>query len=198
MPENNTENQLLTQLCEGRETAWRKLFDDYYSMLCGVAVEYVGDDFLAETIVGDVMYHLWMVRHDLHVRTTLEGYLRQSVRNTCRNFLQSQRVRLERPSEATDLTDSAIARSLGADSDPLCLLLDDELRERVDEAVAALPDDCKRVFHMSRKEGKSNAEIASDLGISVNTVKYHIRHALTLLRQRLGPYLSVLAAFAII
>lgn len=44
-------------------------------------------------------------------------------------------------------------------------------------------------FLKSRFEHKKNDEIAAELGISVNTVKYHIKRALAILRQDLGRYL---------
>ena len=42
---------------------------------------------------------------------------------------------------------------------------------------------------MSRFMGMKHAEIASELGISVNTVKYHMRNALKLLSQNLDKYI---------
>lgn len=48
---------------------------------------------------------------------------------------------------------------------------------------------CRRVFSLSRIEGLSNEAVAKQLGLSVNTVKYHIKHALSLLRQHLSRYL---------
>ncbi|HBK29562.1 MAG TPA: hypothetical protein DDZ04_07435, partial [Parabacteroides sp.] len=48
---------------------------------------------------------------------------------------------------------------------------------------------CRHVFLKSRFEHKKNDEIAAELGISVNTVKYHIKRALSVLRQDLGRYL---------
>ena len=65
----------------------------------------------------------------------------------------------------------------------------------MEAAIAALPSECRRVFEMSRFMGKKHAEIAAELGISVNTVKYHIRNALKLLSRDLEKYLFV-ALFA--
>ena len=45
---------------------------------------------------------------------------------------------------------------------------------------------------MSRFDGKKNTEIAQELGISVNTVKYHMKQALRLLQQQLGKYFAFL------
>ena len=57
------------------------------------------------------------------------------------------------------------------------------------KSIGRLPEDCRRVFRMSRFEEKKYDEIAHELQISVNTVKYHIKHALALLHEDLRKYL---------
>ena len=42
-------------------------------------------------------------------------------------------------------------------------------------------------------EEKSYQEIADELGITINTVKYHIKNALRQLRETLGPQLMLIA-----
>jgi len=42
------------------------------------------------------------------------------------------------------------------------------------------------VFELSRYEGKKYSEIAQELGISVNTVKYHIKNAIKILSSRIS------------
>jgi RNA polymerase sigma-70 factor (ECF subfamily) len=44
---------------------------------------------------------------------------------------------------------------------------------------------------MSRFENRKYEEIANELKISVNTVKYHIKHALALLHKELGKHLAI-------
>ena len=77
----------------------------------------------------------------------------------------------------------------GNGEQPLGQLLDKELAEKLEEAIAALPLECRTEFELSRLAGKKHAEIALELGISVNTVKYHIKHALQMLNERLGRYI---------
>lgn len=45
------------------------------------------------------------------------------------------------------------------------------------DAVACLPEKTRRVFLMRRDDGRSYQQISEDLGIAVDTVKYHIKRA---------------------
>ena len=60
--------------------------------------------------------------------------------------------------------------------------------EIVAAAIAALPDNCRTAFVMSRIDGIKHAEIASEMGISKSMVEKHVAEALfrlNLARRRL-------------
>lgn len=185
-----TEELIIRQLIDGKNEAYRYLFDNYYPLLCHIASQYVQDDFLAETIVGDVIFHLWEVRQSLHIELSLRSYLIRSVRNRCLNYLKSQSV--QREQAASSLADlSSVSRYLYSDDYPLGRLLEKELEREIAQAIERLPESSKRVFKLSRFEGKRYEEIAQELGISINTVKYHIKQALASLSGDLRKYLVV-------
>lgn len=81
-----------------------------------------------------------------------------------------------------------------SDSHPLGALLERELEEEIYKAIDKLPNECRRVFDKSRFE-KSYEEISQELGISVNTVKYHIRIRQHLYKMNLSKYLITLLLF---
>ena len=78
---------------------------------------------------------------------------------------------------------------------PLTSLLERELEEKIEEAIRNLPKETRAVFTKSRFEHKKNEEIAEELGISVNTVKYHMKRALSILHNDLGKYFVFLFLF---
>jgi RNA polymerase sigma-70 factor (ECF subfamily) len=59
------------------------------------------------------------------------------------------------------------------------------LRQLV-EAVAELPPQMQRAFRLHKLEGKSHADTARVMGISVKSVEKHISAALKALTSRLG------------
>lgn len=182
---NNKEHYLLEGVKKGSDEAFRMLFDMYYDRLFCVARQYLHDDFIADTIVSDLFFHLWEVRKTLDIQISLNAYLIRSVRNYALNYLQKNYVEKE-----TGLENIA---SLFIESDeyPLGILLEKELIEVVQQEINKLPPETRQVLILCRIEELKHAEVAEKLQISVNTVKYHIKQALAILRDNLKDYLTV-------
>ena len=189
-----TEQLIIEQLKTGSERAYKFLYDQHYQILCHFASQYVKDDFLAETIVGDVIFHIWEIRESLEITTNIRSYLMTSVRNRCLDFLKSQYNQKEQVMSSPGLQDFPVLNYIKGDDYPLGRLLEKELEGEIMKAISRLPEECRRVFRLSRFEEKKYNEIADELGISVNTVKYHIKHALALLHEDLGKYLTIAIA----
>lgn len=186
------EKDLIEQLKRGEEKAYRQLFEEHYTILCDVAYQYLRDTFSAQSIAGDVIFHLWETREALEITTSLRSYLVRAVRNRSLDYLKSKHERHEITfsslvPDGIDPDDDRFGRS---DDYPLGRLLEQELDGQIRGAICRLPDECKRVFLKSRFENKKYEEIADELHISVNTVKYHMKNALAQLQQALGKYLA--------
>lgn len=191
----HTETLIVEQLKLGNEDAYQYIYDHHYALLCHVANGYVKEQFLAETIVGDTIFHVWEIRETLEISVSIRSYLLRAVRNRCINYLNSEREKREIAFSALlpdEITDDKI---ILPDSHPLGTLLERELEEEIYKAIEKLPEECRRVFDKSRFEGKSYEQISQDLGISINTVKYHIKNALASLQKNLSKYLITLFLF---
>ena len=62
----------------------------------------------------------------------------------------------------------------------------DALTKVVNRAIEQLPERCREIFSLSRKEGLSYRQIAERLGISVKTVETQISIALKRIREILS------------
>lgn len=125
----------------------------------------------------------------MEISVSIRSYLLRAVRNRCINYLNSEPERREIAFSALMPDEVSDDKIVLADSHPLGVLLERELEEEIYKAIGKLPDECRRVFSKSRFEGKSYEEISQDLGISINTVKYHIKNALAILQKNLSKYL---------
>ena len=187
----NAEKLIIEQLKQGHEQSYKYIYDCHYVFLCHIANGYVNDYFIAETIVGDTIFHLWEIRESLEITLSIRAYLTKSVRNRCVNYLISEQRKNE--IQLSELTSGNVAeeRYLMSDSYPLGTLLEQELEEEINKSIEKLPEECKAVFKKSRFEEKKYEEIAQELCISINTVKYHMKNALALLQADLKKYLIV-------
>lgn len=191
----NTEKIIIEQLKRGDEQSYKYLYDYHYVFLCHIANGYVKDHFMAETIVGDTIFHLWEIRETLDITISIRAYLTRAVRNRCINYLTSKYEKNEISLSEMGLDPVSEEGYLLSDSYPLGTLLERELEDEIDKSINRLPDECRTVFRKSRFEEKKYEEIAQELGISVNTVKYHMKNALSTLQADLGKYLITFSLF---
>lgn len=186
-----SEDELIQQLIQGTERAYRQLYVQHYELLCRVAYAYIFDRQLAESVVNHLIADIWERRKRLLISTPLRAYLVRAVRNRCINFLKLEyNQRESRWSESEQLLVGVMS-----DAYPAAQLLGRELENELIKAIEQLSPECRRVFELSRYEELSHAEIADQLSISVNTVKYHIKTALAQLRTDLSEYLAIIFFF---
>ena len=195
----NDDTFIINQLRVGSADAYRYLFDSEYGVMCRFAYHMLHDRAVAESIADDVVYSIWEHRESLAVAGTLRSYLLGAVRYRCINELKARRRRLAVRDITCDIATADEARlleTLFVDvSHPLGTLIEKELEQRLSDGIAKLPDECRRVFEKSRFERKTYREIADETGISVNTVKYHIKRALAFLQEYMRDYLAMIAGF---
>jgi RNA polymerase sigma-70 factor (ECF subfamily) len=66
-------------------------------------------------------------------------------------------------------------------------IIDTSFRDaRIWKAIDELPEKCREIFLMSKRDGLSNAEIADEMNISIKTVKNQMTKAFTRLRESLS------------
>jgi RNA polymerase sigma-70 factor (ECF subfamily) len=70
-----------------------------------------------------------------------------------------------------------------------------EIAQIIQDILSSLPGKTRRIFEMSRFEGKSYKEIAENMGITVKGIDYHIAVAVSALRVALKDYLPLWFCF---
>lgn len=162
------------------------IFRKYYQPLCGHVVRFVYSREIAEDIVSEVFLNFWNNKLYDNITSSYRVYLYTAVRNRAINHLKM---------EFKDLNRSANENMLSKDTDfinPETILLYDELFSTIEKIVNSLPPQCRRVFILSRFEGKKYKDIALELQIKLKTVEAHMMKALALLKKSLQEYLKTI------
>jgi len=147
-------------------------------------LEYVKDIDIAREIVQEVFVKLWEKRANIEVEGKPVSYLGTSVRNRCLNYLRDNRKFSAGILEIEGLGNEHAY----TEQDELVTA---ELRTKIEDATAALPDKCRKIFLLNRMENMKYREIADELDISVKTVEAQMSKALRIMRDKLSEYLSV-------
>ncbi|MCG8384997.1 MAG: RNA polymerase sigma-70 factor [Cytophagales bacterium] len=168
----------------GDYVAFEKLYKRFYYILTHYAYRYMKCPELANDMVSEVFYKLWKKRDSISVTTSLQSYLFTAVRNRCLDQL-----RVENRVDKCD--DSVLIDLDSSSSTPLQHAIAEELQQKIENAIEALPKDRRKVFRMSRDNGLKYKEIADTLGISIKTVETQMGRALKFLRGELTEYINV-------
>ena len=158
------------------------MFNAFYKALVMYARTIIKDHDEAEDIVQQVFVSLWEKRRSIEVHTSLKAFLYKAVHNACLNRIRQLALRLDHAAEVKLQAPVMTA--------PVALQ-QKELQQRIDHALTILPEQCARIFKMSRFEQLRYQQIADQLGLSVKTVENQMGKALKIMRQELHEYLPM-------
>lgn len=168
---------------ENPRKGYELLFRKYYVALCSHAVRYVYSKETAEDIVGDVFLALWKNKVHEQINTSFRSYLYAAVRNRAFNYLKWE---FKNDSDIDTIPENNLNQVLK--DTPQTILQYDELFQKIENGITALPPQCQRVFLMSRFENRKNREIADELNIALKTVEAHLMKAIAQMRKSLAGY----------
>ncbi|KIC95907.1 RNA polymerase sigma-70 factor [Flavihumibacter solisilvae] len=182
MPYNCLHNDeaLLSAMAADDQQAFTCLYRRYWKELFLTAAKALRDNDAAADIVQDVFLSLWNRRTELQLEGSLAAYLHTSVRYKAIHFIEKNIVRRDY---------AALLTVLASDYLPASAEERLQLKEAqfiIHETVAKMPPKMQEVYRLSREEHLSHKEISDKMGISAETTKKHIQHALKLIKLALG------------
>ncbi len=189
--QHDNEKDLLLQVANGSELAFRQLFDAYWNKIFQVARMLSKSNVLAEELVQDIFLKIWLNRRDLATVGKFDGYLFTIARNHIYNELRKK-------TREQAFVEHLEQHFLESYSLPEQLLILKETTELIHQAVEILPEQQRAVYKLSRNEGLDYNTIAEKLGISRSTVKNHMTQALKTLRLYLSNHAGELVLAAIL
>ncbi|GAA4442135.1 RNA polymerase sigma-70 factor [Ravibacter arvi] len=162
------------------------LFRENYHAMVFFAMRLVDSRIEAEDIVQDAFVKYWDQREAVSADLqAVRSYIYTTIRNASLNSVRHREV-------ARRFADQQIQLVLPSEPTILEHLLEAETMVIVHKAMSMLPPVCRQIARMTHLEGKSNEEIATELGITVNSVKSHKQRAVKFLKQYLDPEMFLL------
>ena len=153
------------------------MFQQYYRPLCLYATHYLHDVDEAEDVVQDCFVRL-MQRKMLP--QNIKSFLYTSVRNACIDLLRRQSPIV------ADVSPSDLSGVISDEQAQKSSFREAELWT----AIEQLPDKCREIFLMSKRDGMTYREIAEELSLSEKTVEHQISKALKTLRGKKDDFFA--------
>lgn len=176
------------------DTIWKKIqqkdigtferyYKEYYKSFFVMACKYLKNPTLAEEIINDVFMKIWEDGEKITIDMSLKSYIYKAIINRSINALNKNKREYQNQTDVSLIPD---------ESYELRQIEENELKIKLYAAIDQLPDQCKKVFEMSRFDELKQQEIADKLGISIKTVKNHITIALKQISKSVERYLLLL------
>jgi RNA polymerase sigma-70 factor (ECF subfamily) len=170
------DNELLLLLKKGSLDAYEILFVRYYKLLCLQAIFLVDDEAKAQDLVQELFIEIWDKKLYRHINQSLKAYLYRAVRNKCINEIKSRKLVSQKISEYWQYRQRK--------SEPVWME-QRELSSNINSVLQEFPPQRLRAFTLVYMENKKYQEAADEMGVSINSVKTHLKLALQVLRERL-------------
>lgn len=175
----------LGQLEKGEDDAFQILFDKFYVNLGSFACRYVEEHVVAEDVVQEVLYDLWLRKLHFENFWALKVYLYNMVRNRCLDLLKHRKVEKKYLTEQSYKEDSEFF---------LHRIMEEEIYALLKKAISTLPEQTSKIFELYLN-GASNEEIAEILHLSLDAVKSHKKRGKKMLQEKMKAFIFFLHIF---
>ncbi|MDN3691957.1 RNA polymerase sigma factor [Chryseobacterium tructae] len=154
---------------------WQKIYSTHSPKLLGICRRYIQDLYTAEDILQDSFIAAIQNIHQLKDEKMLFAWLKKIVVNNALQHLRKSNKETFITDELPEIPETSLAMSNHEEKD--YVLAYDFTQEELLSSIDILPHHHKSVFNLYCIENYSHAEIAKELGITVNTSKSHLLRA---------------------
>lgn len=181
------DSELINRARSGDERAFTKLVHTYEPVVYNFSFKVCRDREKAVETVQDTFVNVYRKLKQFNRKSKFTTWLYSIVVNNC--LMKRRKTKIE-----ANLT--GFENLSGSDvvppwkETPLDMVMNKELKHRLDEAILKLPMKYRIVFILRDVEGNSAEETAKILKLSVPAVKSRLRRARMFLRQQLNDYMA--------
>jgi RNA polymerase sigma-70 factor (ECF subfamily) len=183
---------LIEEARAGNQAAFGELVHRYQAKLQTILTGMVQNPEDAQDLMQEVLIKAHRGLRQFGASATFYTWLYRIAVNTCIDFRRSSRRRLTPVSLSEEiLADAGFEPAdTRADADPHRVAVVRELQERVNAAIAELPEPFRTAVVLRDIEGRTQQEIAEIMQCPLGTVKTRIHRGRLELRRALAPYVE--------
>jgi RNA polymerase sigma-70 factor (ECF subfamily) len=171
------EKLLFARIAGGDEEAFRKVFHFYMPSFFSMIVQVTKSGSVTEDIIQETFLRLWIHRDKLPEIRNPRAWLLRIAYLQAFTYLRDQTIHLKAVARLA-------ATETNADDTELLMAFRDT-SALVRKAVEELPKQQKTVYRLSREKGYKTGQIASEMGLSEQSVKNTLVRALRFIREYL-------------
>lgn len=187
--EGRIDAALVERAQQGERVAFEVLVVKYQRRVAATVRRLVHDDRITEELTQEVFLSVFVALPTFRPDGDFAAWLFTIARNAARSYLRSARNRQDdRPVQTLD--DAADLARFGHAPSPEKEAMAQQLFERIDAELAALPAVQRRALLMREIDGLDYKTIATALEQPVNTIKSHIYRARETIAARARPLLA--------
>lgn len=161
------EKDIVSELREGNEHAFEKIYHLYSPRLYGKLVKLVKSDSHAQEILQDVFLKLWEYKKSIDPEKSFRSFLFKIAENKVYDFFR--KAARDKTLELELIASCSANFNMIEEYTPV-----EENLIILQKAIEMLPPQRQQVFRLCKLEGKSYKEVSELLGISVSTISDHI------------------------
>ena len=186
---NAVDFTLMERIGAGDHQAFRELVERHQNAVIGTVAKMLGNASESEDIAQQVFLRIWRNAKRYRPDAKFTTYLFTITRNLVFNESRRKSRKKEVSSDEREENSNCLVEA-SPDRQPDAELLQAELQQAVDAAIASLPETQRMAVVLRRYEKLSYEEIAETLELSVSAVKSLLFRARTTLRESLSDYLN--------
>ncbi len=187
MSNQSSDKKLVKRVQRGDKGAFDLLVLKYQHKIVNLVMRYVRDPELALDITQEAFIKAYRALPRFRGDSAFYTWMYRIAVNTAKNHLAAQRRRpmnVELDFQDPDQYD--LHAQLKETDTPEAISLSNELKDTVESAIAALPEDLRTAIILRELEGMSYEEIAQTMECPVGTVRSRIFRARDAISKKIG------------
>ena len=188
MSNQSSDKKLVKRVQKGDKGAFDLLVLKYQHKIVNLVMRYVRDPELALDITQEAFIKAYRALPRFRGDSAFYTWMYRIAVNTAKNHLAAQRRRpMDVELDLQDPEQYDLHAKLRETDTPEGVTLGKELKETVERAIAALPEDLRTAIILRELEGMSYEEIAQTMECPVGTVRSRIFRARDAIAKKVGP-----------